>query len=93
MQLTGCTDVTVNSFTGASNAWGSIAIYASRPTDRGSDNVTIDGSGLTIDGNVYAQDDINNPSYPNDLFNTNVSVTGWDYEVYNADFRLWRRWP
>ena len=61
MQFTGCTNVTLNSFTGTSNAWGSIAIYASRyvPAEgRGSDNITIEGSGLSIDGTVFSQDDL-----------------------------------
>jgi TusA-related sulfurtransferase len=86
MQFTGCTDVTVNSFTGTNNAWGSIAIYASDDTnpERASDNVTIDGAGLSIDGAIYSQDRIDGM---NDLFNTNISVTGWDYKVFNDDFR------
>ena len=88
MQFTGCTNVTLNSFTGTSNAWGGIAIYASRyvPAEgRGSDNISIVGSGLSTDGAVFSQDDID-PSN-GDLFNTNVSVTGWDFLVYNDAFR------
>ena len=90
MQFTGCTNVTLNSFTGTSNAWGGIAIYASRyvPAEgRGSDNISIVGSGLSTDGAVFSQDDID-PSN-GDLFNTNVSVTGWDFLVYKR--RLPRR--
>lgn len=88
IQFTGCTDVTLNSFTGTGNAWGSVAIYASRVVPvggRGSDNVTITGSGLSIDGAVYSQDDFTAPGGP--LYNTNVSVTGWDYLVFNDDHR------
>ena len=88
MQFTGCNNVTLNSFTGTANAWGGIAIYASRyvPAEgRGSSNITIDGSGLAIDGTVFSQDDLD-PS-DGDLFNTNISVTGWDFLVYNDEFR------
>ena len=88
MQFTGCTNVTLNSFTGTSNAWGSIAIYASRyvPAEgRGSDNITIEGSGLSIDGTVFSQDDLD-PSN-GDLLNTNITVNGWDFLVYNDEFR------
>ncbi len=88
MSFSGCTNVIVNSFSGTNNAWGSIAVYASRfvpEGGRGSDSITILGSGLDIDGAVFSQDDLN-PSN-GDLYNTNVSVTGWDYEVYNDDFR------
>ena len=88
MQFTGCTNVTLNSFTGTANAWGSIAIYASRyvPAEgRGSDNITIEGSGLSIDGTVFSQDDLD-PSN-GDLLNTNITVNGWDFLVYNDEFR------
>jgi hypothetical protein len=89
INITGCTDVNIDGFTGTNNAWGSIAIYASRDvpsTGRGSENVTIVGSSLSIgmDGSIYSQDDIDGS---NDLFNTNISVTGWDYNVFNDDFR------
>ena len=88
MQLTGCTNVTLNSFTGTANAWGGIAVYASRyvpSAGRGSDNISIVGSGLSIDGAVFSQDDIDPAN--GDLLNTNVSVTGWDFLVYNDAFR------
>lgn len=86
ISFSGCTDVYLNGFTGTSNAWGSIAIYASRyvPSGgRGSDDVTIVGSSLSIDGNVFSQDDFGTP----DLFNTDITVTGWDYTIFNDDFR------
>ena len=88
INITGCTNVNVSGFTGTNNAWGSIAIYASRfvPSGgRGSDNVTIDGNSLSIDGAVFSQDDLDPVN--GDLFNTNISVTGWDYTIVNDDFR------
>jgi len=89
IQLSGVSGAVINGFTGMNNAWGSIAIYTSRYFDRGSDNIVIDGSSLNIDGNVYSQDDFGalNPSYSTDLFNTNISVTGWEFIVTNDDFR------
>ncbi len=88
MSFSGCTNVTVNSFSGTGNLWGSIAVYASRfvPAEgRGSSNITINGDGLDIDGSVFSQDDLNPTS--GDLYNTNIAVTGWDYVVFNDDFR------
>lgn len=88
MSFSGCKNVTVNSFSGTGNVWGSIAVYASRfipAGGRGSENITIVGDGLNIDGAVFSQDDLSETD--GDLFNTGVVVTGWGYEVYNDDFR------
>jgi hypothetical protein len=89
IQLSGVHNAIIDNFSGTNNAWGAIAIYTSRPFDRGSDNITIDGASLSIDGAVYAQNDLGalNPSFSTDLFNTNVEVTGYGYNVFNDDFR------
>ena len=83
LQVTGCVGVTMDHITTANNAWGSIAIYCSKPTylNRGSSNVTIDGSTLNLgEDNIFQQDEFG-------LVSTNVSVTGYQHHVYNDTFR------
>ena len=83
VQVTGCVGVTMSNITTSNNAWGSIAVYVSGPAylNRGSDNVVIDGNTLALGENsIYQQDE-------SGLFSTNVSVTGYEYQVFNDDFR------
>ncbi|MFT7698962.1 MAG: hypothetical protein ACI8S7_000782, partial [Candidatus Krumholzibacteriia bacterium] len=78
-QVTGCVGVVANNLTSANNAWGSFAVYASKPIylNRGSSNVVIDGASSSFgEGNIYSQDEFG-------LFNTSVSVTGYDFIVRN----------
>lgn len=88
MSFSGCTNVTVDGFNGTDNAWGSIAVYASRfipEGGRGSSNIAINGQNLAIDGAVFSQHDLD--PVAGDLLNTDISVNGWDYVVYNDEFR------
>lgn len=88
INITGSTNVNITGFSGMDNAWGSIAVYASRfvPAEgRGSSDVTIDGPSLAINGNVFSQDDFDQQN--GSLVNTNVVVTGWNFIVTNPDFR------
>lgn len=88
IQLTGCVGVDVNDATTSNNAWGSLSVYCSQPAymNRGSDDVVIDGatfSGSDTVANIiqiFTEDEFG-------LFNTNVSVTGWDYNVRNTTHR------
>ena len=80
VQVTGCVGVTMDNITTFNNAWGSIAIYSSGPAylNRGSDQVNIDGDSCSLgEQNLYNQDEFG-------LFNTNITVTGYDYMVRNA---------
>ena len=81
-QITGCVDVDMDNITALNNAWGSIAIFCSRSDymNRGSDDVVIDGATLDVDAVPFSQDEFG-------LFNTNYSVTGWNYHVTNSHFR------
>lgn len=80
LQVTGCVGVTIDNITTSGNAWGSIAIYCSKPTylNRGSSGVAIDGDTCSLaEQNLYNQDEFG-------LFNTGITVTGYDYLVRNA---------
>ena len=81
MQFSGCKNVTVNNVITSGNAWGGIAVYVSKPADlnRGSDNINIDGTTCILGENnkIYNQDEVG-------LFNTNITVTGFDYLVKNS---------
>ncbi len=79
LQITGCIDVVMNNITTSNNTWGSIAIYSSSSSylNRGSDNVAIDGTTLSLgEQNLYNQDEFG-------LFNTNIVVSGYGYMVRN----------
>ena len=88
IQLSGCHNVTIDNATTSNNAWGSIGVFATDDlnTNRGSDNVTIDGatfSGADTPSNgpvIYIEDEFG-------VVNTNITVTGWDYHVRNSQFR------
>ena len=79
IQVTGCLTVTMDHITTHDNAWGSIAIYCSSSShlNRGSDDVTINGDSCVLgEVNIYSQHEFG-------LFNTDVSVTGYEYLVKN----------
>lgn len=82
IQVSGCTIVKASYITTSGNAWGGFAIYCSKPVPngvgRGSSNVTIDGTTSTFgEGTkIYSQDEFG-------YFNTNTTVTGFDYSVQN----------
>jgi hypothetical protein len=83
LQVTGCVDVTMDNITTANNAWGSIAIYCSSSSylNRGSSNVQIDGTTLSVgEDYVFSQDEFG-------LFNTNYAVSGYGHHVRNSRFR------
>lgn len=87
ISLSGVHNANVTNVTTGSNAWGGIAVYVSKPgqATRGSDSVYIDASTCTISewNKVYAQDEAG-------LFNTNVTVNGYDWIVkndYNASLQ------
>ncbi len=83
LQISGCIGVTIDNITTALNAWGSIAVYVSKPgqMNRGSQNVVIDGDTLNLgEGYLFMQDE-------SGLFNTNITVTGYEYTVRNTTFR------
>ena len=79
VQLTGVDGAVISNITTSNNAWGSIAIYCSGPTyfNRASDNIVIDGATMSLgENNIYQQDEFG-------LFSTNISVSSYDYRVYN----------
>ena len=83
VQVSGCTNVTVNNITTSGNAWGGFAIYVGNlppsSVGRGSDNVNIDGTTCSFAENtkIYNQDE-------NGFFNTNITIAGFDYLVKNT---------
>ncbi len=80
VQVTGCVGVTMSNITTLNNSWGSIAIYVSQPAylNRPSANVTIDGATMSLgESNIYQQDEFA-------MVSTNVSVTGYEFELFNA---------
>lgn len=84
IQLTGCRFVTVENCATANNAWGSLAVYCSQylVPDRASSNVTIDGDSCTFsEGNVFIEDQFG-------LTCTDIVVTGYDYLMWNDEFRV-----
>ena len=84
ISVTGCINVTMGGITTSNNAWGGIAIYCSNSSylNRGCDNVVIDGATLSVAEatGVFSQDEFG-------LFNTNYSITGYEYHVRNSTFR------
>ncbi len=83
VQITGCIGVVAENITTMNNAWGSFAIYSSDVgyLNRGSDNVIINGTNSTFgEGVVFNQDEFG-------LTNTNITVTGYEYNVRNLTFR------
>ena len=84
IQLTGCDNVTVDNCTTTGNAWGSLALYCSQylvPT-RASSNVTIDGDTCVFnEGNVFIENEFG-------LTCTGITVTGYEYEMRNDQFRV-----
>lgn len=84
VQVSGCTNVIINHITTSGNAWGGLAVYVSKPSPsgvgRGSDNVSIDGTTSSFGeaNKIYNQDEAG-------LFNTNITVNGFDYEIKNID--------
>ena len=83
VQITGCVGVTVDNITTLNNAWGSFAIYSSKPVylGRGSSNVDIDGASCSFgEFNLFNQDEFG-------FFNTNITVSGYGYIVRNFNYR------
>lgn len=83
IQITGCIDVTVTNCSTSNNKWGSVAVYVSGATymNRGSANVEIDGNTLSAGEGVVFQED--EPL----IVSTNVTVLGYEYNVFNPVFR------
>jgi|GEM_PF-7066750 len=82
VQFTGVDGATLDGLHAQDNAWGSVAFYTSGPAsaNRGSSHITVNGDALDINGAVYAQNE-------SGLQNSDITVTGWNYNVFNSAFR------
>lgn len=79
VQFSGCKNVNASHLTTSGNAWGSLAVYVSKSTGRGSDNVVIDAttSSFAESIGVYNQDEFG-------FISTNITVNGYSYAVQNT---------
>ena len=83
IQITGCTDVTVDNCSTTNNAWGSLPLYCSQylTVPRACDDVVIDGPSCSFnEGIVFIENQFG-------LTSTNITVTGYEYLLRNDEFR------
>jgi len=93
INLTAVEDANIQGVSGDGNAWGAIAVYASRIIDRASKNIRIDVEysqlGASPFNAVYSQDDLLAycssacPTETLDLENEDISVQNWNYTIFN----------